>query len=58
MVYYSEIKRKISRHTSAVYNLSDCEQILKTFAVASSKRAQLKHLHTEEVRDYLQKANV
>ena len=54
----SEIKRKISCHTKAVYNLSDCEHILKTFAVASSKRAELKHLHAEEVRNYLQKANV
>ena len=53
-----EVKRKISRHTSAVYNLSDCEQVLKTFAVASSKREELKHLHAEEVRHYLQKANV
>jgi hypothetical protein len=48
-----EVKRKISRHIAPVYNLQDCEKILKTLAVASSKREELKHLHTAEVRAYL-----
>jgi hypothetical protein len=48
-----EIKRKITRHTSSVYNLQDCERILKTLAVASSKREELRNIHTEEVQAYL-----
>lgn len=49
----SEVMRKISQHKSPVYNLHDCERILKTFAYASSKRDELKARHREEVRAYL-----
>jgi hypothetical protein len=48
-----EVKRKIGRHKSLVYNLQDCETILKMLAVASSKREDLKNLHVAEVRAYL-----
>lgn len=48
-----EIKRKITRHITPVYNLDDCEVILKSLAIASSKRDELKDVHKEEVRTYL-----
>lgn len=48
-----EVKNKISHHKTPVYNLQDCETILKTLAIASTKRDELKNIHIEEVRAYL-----
>lgn len=48
-----EVMRKIERHTSPVYNLQDCERILKILALASSRRDELKNIHTQEVEAYL-----
>ena len=48
-----ETIKKISRHKSPIYDLHDCERILKSFAYASSKRDELKGRHKEEVQAYL-----
>lgn len=49
----NEVKNKISRHKTRVYDLHDCERILKTLAYVSSKREELKGVHKEEVQAYL-----
>lgn len=49
----SEVIRKIENHKRPVYNLSECERILKTFAYESEKRDELLDLHQQEVGSYL-----
>lgn len=49
----NEVVRKITRHQRRVYNLFDCERILKTFAYASTKREELSSTHNQEVQAFL-----
>lgn len=48
-----EINEKISNHKNQIYNLHECERILKTLAHASSKSSELSDLHKHEVGEYL-----
>ena len=50
-----EVVRKITVHKSQRYNLQDCKTILKTIAYASSRQDELRKIHIEEVRRYLNK---
>lgn len=49
----AEINEKISKHKQQVYNLHECERILKTLAYASSKSDSLSEAHKQEVATYL-----
>lgn len=48
-----EINEKISKHKQQIYNLPQCERILKTLAYASSKSDSLSAAHKQEVASYL-----
>lgn len=48
-----EVVRQISQHKKQIYNLADCERILKKLAYASSMSAQLADIHKSEVQAYL-----
>jgi hypothetical protein len=49
----SDLTEKISKHKQPIYNLHDCERILKTLAYASSKSSELTEVHAQEVQAYL-----
>lgn len=48
-----EINEKISKHKQQIYNLHECERILKALAYASSKSDSLSEAHKQEVASYL-----
>lgn len=49
----AEISEKISKHKQVIYNLHECERILKTLAYASGKSSGLSEAHKQEVTSYL-----
>ncbi|NCU37945.1 NERD domain-containing protein [Candidatus Saccharibacteria bacterium] len=48
-----DVVNNISRHKTQIYNLQECERILRSLAYASSKKEELVGLHADEVRAYV-----
>ncbi len=48
-----QVVRNITMHKSRIYNLHECERILKSLAYASSKSDELRQTHVSEVKAYL-----
>jgi hypothetical protein len=48
-----QVIRSITIHKTPIYNLHECERILKSLAHASNKSDGLRQIHVNEVKAYL-----